>query len=217
MGHVRNLKGQRFGLRVVEEFVAIHNGQAVWRVRCACGSVSEVQRSTLVTAQSCGCVQPEAARRARTLHGGSPRTGTSKTYRIWQRMKARCFTPSASRYRNYGGRGVTVCDQWKGSFQSFLNDMGECPPGHSIERMDVNGNYEPGNCCWIPLPDQQRNTTRSRFVELGGQRMCLSEAARTLGIHPRTLSSRIAAGWSDAELSRPPSPRRRSPKTPAPA
>lgn len=98
--------------------------------------------------------------RIRVIHGHAPRTGITRTYRIWCAMRARCQYPSINGYADYGGRGITVCDRWREDFRNFLADMGECPPGLSIDRVDNDGNYEPGNCRWATSLEQRRNQRR---------------------------------------------------------
>lgn len=114
----------------------------------------------------------------------------SRTYSSWGSMKGRCFNQSDAKYKNYGGRGITVCERWM-NFENFLADMGAAPADHTIERRDVNGNYEPGNCIWLPKAIQAQNKTTSVLVDVHGTRMCLAEACRHMGMNYRTVLSRI--------------------------
>lgn len=129
-------------------------------------------------------------------HGYACRVGgKSKTYRTWQYMKKRCFNKNDTNYKNYGGRGITVCVRWM-MFENFLEDMGEMPIGHSLDRFPNNdGNYEPSNCRWATKKQQSQNTRRTRLVTFDGVTMCIKEWATTIGISPKTLTSRINAGW----------------------
>ena len=123
----------------------------------------------------------------------------SRTYQAWSDMKRRCTNPESHRFHHYGGRGIKVCDRWM-DFRAFYEDMGECPPGYSIERVDVNGNYEPSNCKWIPRHEQARNKRTSVYVVLDGQNMSLKEACLKLGLNYRTVQSRInIMGWTKEE------------------
>jgi hypothetical protein len=123
----------------------------------------------------------------------------SVTYRAWSSMKQRCLNPKKHNYHHYGGRGIKVCERWL-EFSLFYADMGECQPGFSLERIDVNGDYEPGNCKWIPTHEQQRNKRRSVTVEIDGEKMSLKEACLKLGLNYRTVQSRMnIMGWTMLE------------------
>ena len=105
-------------------------------------------------------------------------------------MMARCFDQSNKKYDNYGGRGITVCDQWL-QFENFYADMGERPKGLTIERIDNNGHYESGNCRWATWKEQANNTRRNRRITFGGESLTLTEWARRLSISPSTLHGRL--------------------------
>jgi hypothetical protein len=118
-------------------------------------------------------------------------------YRRWKGMLRRCDTPSMSGYENYGGRGIRVCDSWRLSFMAFLNDMGEPPTGeHSIERIDNDGNYEPGNCRWATKKEQCANRRSSVVLTHNGVSDTLTNWANRTGMNPMTLWNRIRLGWS---------------------
>jgi hypothetical protein len=104
-------------------------------------------------------------------------------------MKARCARETHQDFKHYGARGITVCDRWQ-TFENFLEDMGEAPEGFSIERKDVNGNYEPSNCEWLLATEQPRNTRRTRYAILNGERMIFSDVARALGV-----STAMPSNW----------------------
>jgi len=111
-------------------------------------------------------------------------------------MKSRCLNPHVPQYPNYGGRGVTVCDAWSDSFETFLADMGRRPsPAHSLDRINVDGNYEPSNCRWATNLQQQRNHRKNRRITFRGETKCLSEWAESIGLGRSTLSKRFLAGW----------------------
>lgn len=126
--------------------------------KCICGNVTEVLdtavRNNRIT--SCECVRKikcaASCKSLFTTHGLSK----TKTYKVWGDMIAKCTLPSSSPYPYYGGRGITVCDRWK-TFVNFLKDMGECPIGKSLDRIDNNGNYEPNNCRWATKSQQMKN------------------------------------------------------------
>ena len=119
-------------------------------------------------------------------------------------MKARCFNPNRRGFCNYGGRGITVCDEWRDNFQAFfdcvskLEHFGE--EGYSLDRVDVNGNYEPQNVRWATRKEQGRNKRNNVIVEYKGEKMTLAEAAEKSGIKKKILETRHERGWSDRNL-----------------
>jgi hypothetical protein len=184
-GKVKDYTGHRFGRLTVIAYAGSvsqgtkgHTGSA-WKCLCDCGEERIVRRKSLTegNTKSCGCLQREVLSKSCTTHGKSH----TRTWNIWSSMKSRCGNPNTSEYSAYGGRGIVVCDRWKQSFAAFYQDMGECPPGYSIERVNVNGNYEPANCKWIPLQAQHDNKQCVRFAILNGQRMRLRQADKILG------------------------------------
>lgn len=199
-----SLVGQRFGLLAVGSLSHRDKwGKPLWNCKCDCGGGALVADSNLKTGQSssCGC-------RFRTRGG---RSKTDPLYQVWNGVLQRCTNPSQIRYRNYGGRGIKVCERWLLSFDAFCADMGPRPsPDHSIERKDNSGNYEPGNCVWATPIEQQRNKTASRWLEYGGERLTIAEWAERTGISYTALRQRLNAGWS-AERALTASLRRTSP------
>lgn len=159
---------------------------------CDCGVVRLFSSPVLKRkAKSCGCLRRESTAAARRTHGMS---GT-RTYRIWAGVIKRCTSSSQQNFKHYGGRGISVCERWR-SFGNFLSDMGQAPAGSSIERKDVNGNYEPGNCVWLPMELQNRNTRRVRLLELNGQTKCIAEWAEEFALRKSLVYDRIRRGWS---------------------
>lgn len=136
------------------------NGSKIWHCICECGNTKDVISSSLNSGlvQSCGCRYDEIKGKQTIIHG---MTG-SKTYNSWLAMKQRCSDPNADFYCDYGGRGITVCERWATSFEDFYADMGERPKGYSIDRVDVNGDYEPSNCKWSTGSNQSFNTRMSK-------------------------------------------------------
>lgn len=130
-------------------------------------------------------------------HGHSFVSGRATAeYNAWSSMKWRCNNPKSQQYKWYGARGITVCERWNNSFSAFLEDMGPRPSAdHSLDRIDVNGNYDPRNCRWATDFEQSSNRRTARHIEINGVSMCLSEAARLTGIPRTTLSRRLATGW----------------------
>lgn len=168
---IKNIAGQRFGRYVVLELAgADKSGNSIWKCRCDCGTVKNIAARQFWRGhvKSCGCYATEVKREmAKNLppfpvkhgHGhGSPE------YRSWLAMRRRCDYPSTPGYHNYGGRGITVCERWNNSFESFLADMGPRTAGRTLDRIDVNGNYEPGNCRWATGKEQYANKRKLKPV-----------------------------------------------------
>lgn len=113
----------------------------------------------------------------------------------YRNMVSRCNNPKATGYKYYGGRGIAVCDRWQESFFNFLGDMGPRPEDHTLDRINVHGNYTPDNCRWATHIEQGRNTTANNFVEHGGEVLCLEEWGERLGIKPNSILTRLRRGW----------------------
>lgn len=193
-----DLAGQRFGRwTVLEEDGRDERGRVLWRCRCDCGTERAVKgwRLREGTNRSCGCLRRETSAelgRKTATHGMSQ----TRIYNIWQSMLRRTTNPGDSAYPYYGGRGIKVCDRWR-SLENFLTDMGPTYADDlSIDRVDVNGDYEPGNCRWATDVEQGRNKRNSAWIEFRGHRLCEAEWAERLGINPKTLTSRLRYGWS---------------------
>lgn len=126
-------------------------------------------------------------------------------YKSWMAMRARCNNPKDAGFKDYGGRGISVDPRWNDSFMSFWTDMGPTwKPGMSIERLNVNGNYEPSNCCWIPRADQPKNRRMCVFIDTPWGNMTLADAARKIGLSPMAFGRRYNQGWRGEKLFQPP-------------
>lgn len=122
-------------------------------------------------------------------------------YRVWMNMIQRCTNPKNPSYPDYGGRGIKICERWRMSFEDFYSDMGpRTTPDHSIERDDVDGHYEPGNCRWATWPEQFRNKRNSLLVVVDGEKRTITEAARDKGINAVTARDRLITGRSIEEI-----------------
>jgi len=140
---------------------------------------------------------PPSERARNYRHGYKTAGKYSPEYSIWMNLRARCNNPKNNRYDSYGARGIKVCDRWMADFVNFLEDMGRRPSkAHSIDRIDNDGNYEPGNCRWATRKEQCRNRRSSRFLEFNGQVKTAAEWAEEVGIEQSTLNLRLKYGWS---------------------
>lgn len=201
MGSFVDLTGQVLTRLTVIRRSGTKRGQAEWECACSCGATVFVTGNDLRTGntQSCGCLKTDVLRAIHTTHGHSAPGRVTRTWNAWGSMIARCTNPKKEKYRIYGARGITVCERWR-DFANFLADMGECPPGLTLERKDVNGNYEPGNCEWASLKTQGRNRRNNRVIELAGLTATMAEWADISGIGESTISARIDMyGWSERD------------------
>jgi hypothetical protein len=184
--------GDRFGRWIVLSSVQF-GSNALWLCRCDCGVEKPVRQLSLRQgmSRSCGCLTRESSSRRFTTHGLS----RSHEYGVWRAMLRRCSLTHDPGYADYGGRGIAVCERWQ-SFANFIADMGSRPSnGHSIERRDNGGNYEPMNCYWATADQQTRNTRRNLVITAFGRTKILMDWARDVGIPYGTLRSRIRKNW----------------------
>lgn len=163
------LTGKIFGRLTVVSRGENKWGKTTWNCICECGTNTIVSGNNITHGQtsSCGCLQKERVKVLNTVHGHSGGGIISRTYCSWAAMKYRCMNYKASNFNNYGGRGIAVCDSWKDSFENFLEDMGERPIGTSIDRIDNDGNYEPGNCRWGTSKEQSNNRRKRKGNRFG--------------------------------------------------
>lgn len=174
-----------------------------------CGRVRNIRLDHVVRGliKACGCLCNHKVR-------PRPKCGQSNSHerRAWRHLISRCRNTRDRMYPNYGGRGINVCQRWLNSFEAFLEDMGPRPsPGHSIDRIDNDGNYEPGNCRWTTRVEQARNKTSTRYITAGEATRSLAEWSELTGISRGTISNRLALGWApELALTRSPIPRSES-------
>lgn len=191
-----DLSGQRFGRLTALSFCGAARGNSQWRCQCDCGSYCIVQLGNLRSGhtKSCGCDRSSATRNQFVTHGHTTDRVATRTYKAWSHAKSRCNNPADHKYVDYGGRGISMCPQWMRSFEEFLSDMGGCPAGHTLDRVDTNGNYEPSNCRWATPAQQARNKRNNIWVEYNGTEMILKDFARLAEQNYGTLYSKLRRG-----------------------
>lgn len=203
MSRFKDLKGQKIGrLTVIEQHGFTEpnkHGQryALWYCKCDCGNYCEVSSANLgKRTKSCGCLAKEHLAdmaKGNITHG---MTGTH-LYRCYRQMLNRCYNTNIDHYHMYGGRGITVCKEWKYDYTAFKEwALGNgYQEGLSLDRIDVNGNYEPSNCRWIALEDQCHNKRQSRHYAYKGKVQDIAQWAKEYGLKYATLAGRLNRGW----------------------
>ncbi len=142
--------------------------------------------------KNCHCQQ----NKLNLTHGHSTNKKSSKTYETWRSIKKRCINKNHPHFKDYGGRGITICDEWLNSFSNFLKDMGEKPEGYSIDRIDNNKGYYKENCKWSNIKEQNNNKRNNTILEFNGVKKTISQWSDFTGIKDCTISERIKRGWS---------------------
>lgn len=186
-----NIAGQTFGRLTALLSEKSPRGR-IWTCQCTCGNYTKTLSERLRSGRtlSCGCLRSEMAVSRNFKHGLSD----TPERLVWSKMRQRCSNPDDIAFKSYGARGIAVCDQWQ-SFQEFYNDMGKRPsPKHTLERINNDGNYEPGNCRWATRKEQSRNTRRNIFVTFKGERMVLADAIARSGISRWTARMMVKKG-----------------------
>lgn len=190
--------GKRFGKLIVLE--ARHLGGSKYEavVQCDCGKIKTVDGHSVFRGHtsSCGCLKIDVLLKRNTSHGKR----FTRPYRCWLNMKNRCNNPRSADFHNYGGRGISVCERWRNSFEAFIEDVGEGEAFLSLDRIDVNGNYEPGNVRWASAITQGNNRRGNTILTVHRQADTVSMWSRKTGIGVNTLLSRIRRGWSHEDV-----------------
>lgn len=207
MGKIIDLTGQRFGkLVVIKREGSDKFKHSTWLCKCNCGNIKIVDSSHLKngSTRSCGCLAKELLSKRMSKHNMSE----TRINRIWLRMRNRCNNKNNEQYKNYGGRGIKVCDEWLDKENGFINFYNWAinngyKENLSIDRIDVNGDYEPNNCRWITMFDQQSNKRNNHFIEYYGKIYTVSQLSRYLKINKDTLIKRINNNWEMEDLNLP--------------
>jgi hypothetical protein len=174
-----------------------------WFVRCDCGREFDRCAESITSQRSTQChvCQAHDAGAVRALPVRSKVGGRQRPeYKTYSAMLSRCLDETQSEYPSYGGRGIGICDAWRTSFAAFFTDVGPRPgPGYSIDRIDNDGDYEPGNVRWATATTQARNTRRNRVLVIDGRAQCVAAWAEERGIRPQVIFKRLAMGWPERD------------------
>ena len=186
-----DLIGQSFSHLFVLNYVGSdNNGHALWNCKCECGKEKVIPAHKLMQGEvkSCGCMHRKYS------HGLT----NTRLYHIWRTTKARCLDKNAQKYSSYGGRGISICDEWKDNFQAFYEwaMANGYDDDLTIDRIDANGNYEPSNCRWATSKEQANNRRTNRYIEFEGVVHTISEWSDITGITKSALYHRFSRGWS---------------------
>lgn len=199
MSKLRDLTGQKFNrLLIIKRAGSNEHKKALWLCRCDCGEIITAIGSEMLSGHtnSCGCLRSERVVEVNSKHGEAKKT---LEYRTWQNIKTRCSNPQTDGYHRYGGRGISVCDRWKDSFENFLEDMGRCPIGKTIERKDNDMGYDPDNCKWASRKCQSRNKSNNHHVTFKGRAQIIAEWAEEIGVLQQSLRSYLNNGHTMEE------------------
>lgn len=199
-----DITGQKFGRWTAVEFSHKDKWRKpYWRCVCECGKIGvkiggDLRRGA---SRSCGCLRVEQLIARVTTHGHASAGNHSPEYQTYNGMLSRCLNPKNKFYSKYGGRGIAICEEWRGSFQTFLNHMGRKPsPDHSIERRDNNLGYYPSNCYWGTKTEQANNRSNCKHITFEGKTMTHAQWERHLGWRRGTIGDRIRIlGWPPLE------------------
>lgn len=204
---MEDLTGRNFGKLTVEHITTPRRGKSGrilewhWMCLCECGGRTEVQASNLKNdhTTSCGCYRAEQCGNNFRTHGESGNYDRSSEYATWSEMKRRCYNPNCEAYKDYGARGIQICDRWLESFDNFLADMGRRPSNkHSIERKENDGDYAPDNCIWATRKVQNSNRRNNHYLTHNGETHTITEWSRIIGVGIATLLRRLELGWDES-------------------
>lgn len=192
-----SLIGMRFGrLCVVDEAGRDKYGRKLWSCKCDCGekTIATGQMLKSGNKKSCGCLSKEVLISRNFKHGLCSGESVHPLFSVWADMQRRCNNPRCAEYKNYGGRGISICSRWK-RFDNFVTDMGERPgEDYSIDRIDNNGNYEPENCRWATKVEQCNNTRRNKFYFYKGEMRTIATISRMAGLPYSSVRKKLMRG-----------------------
>lgn len=203
--NAKDITGQRFGRLIALGPVGrTSHSEIMWLCQCDCGQTTIVRAASLRKTQSCGCLTREVAVALGTKHGMFDKP----IYNVWVHITQRCTNPKNKSYKNYGGRGITVCDEWLNSFESFYGYVSSLPDygkeGYTIDRINNDGHYEIGNVKWSTATEQARNTRHNRLLTFNGKTQCVTAWEDEMGLNRHQIYWRLHKGWSaDKAISTP--------------
>ena len=180
-----DLTGKEFGKWIVLEKSQTRSDRTLWECVCKCGAISDVYSEHLRSGRSMGCKKC-----ATVTHGmsGSPE------WKVWLSMKSRCLNKNHTAYKRYGGRGITICDEWIASFDAFYRDVGDRPKNHTLDRIDNSKGYSKENCRWATAKTQANNSSFNRIVMHQGEKLTVAQLSEKLGVKYPSLDSRLVKG-----------------------
>lgn len=195
MPKFKDITGQKFTRLTTISFEKIHNGKrfrTFWICKCDCGKIVKVSSANLTNGgtKSCGCYNYDM----HFKHGHSINRTVTKEFESWCAAKSRCYRIKDKSYPLYGGRGIIMCDRWKNSFNNFFQDMGKCPGRMTLDRINSNGNYEPGNCKWSTHLEQSNNKRNNIKIIHNNIIKTGAQWAREIGVSSSTIYRRFKAG-----------------------
>lgn len=195
MATFTDLTGKKFNRLTVIRRVSNKGKSANWHCVCDCGNELEIISQSIKEGhtKSCGCLHKEVASNVNKTHGGTSGEKYHPLYATWAGMNRRCYSKTFHKFPDYGGRGISVCDRWRGvaGFPNFVQDMGEKPKNHSLDRTDNNGNYCPENCRWADNRTQANNTRKNKSVVIDGVSKTYGEWGAESGVKPYLIRQRI--------------------------
>jgi hypothetical protein len=201
MPKILDLTGQKFGRLLVKSEAQQIAGRKAYLCLCDCGAEKVLRSSYLQSGnvRSCGCLRSEANAAAGERRKVPGAKRHQALYHRWATMKQRCENPGNPFFKNYGGRGITVCEAWRTSFDAFLADMGEPPTdAHTLERIDNDGSYSPENCRWALRSEQLRNQRRTILITIDGETMAAKDWAARTGVSYQSMTKAFRTGGIDA-------------------
>lgn len=190
---INDLTGRKFGRLKVIEFLERKKGHTFWKCECSCGNTTITTTNSLIAneTRSCGCLMREGNNK-KHMHSNT------RLYHIWRNMKQRCYYPQSPSYKNYGEKGIAICEKWLNDFESFFewSMKNGYKEDLTIDRINNDKGYSPRNCRWVTRKQQNYNTSRNRYISFEGETLALGQWAEKQNINKNTLKNRLDNKWS---------------------